>query len=63
MADTDACKPLVCAPNTAARLLDCSRSKIYALMKAGTLTYIQIGADRRIPIKEIERIATEGLQK
>lgn len=48
------------SPNNAARVLDVSRSKIYDLMKCGALGYVQIGADRRIPIAEIERIASEG---
>jgi len=48
------------SPNNAARVLDISRSKLYALMKCGALGWVQVGADRRIPIQEIERIAAEG---
>jgi excisionase family DNA binding protein len=48
------------SPNSAARALDLSRSKIYDLMKSGTLRYVQIGSDRRIPAAEIARIAGEG---
>ena len=48
------------SPNNAARVLDISRSKIYDLMKCGALAYVQIGADRRIPIEEIDRIAKSG---
>ncbi len=48
------------SPNNAARVLDISRSKLYALMKCGGLGYVQIGADRRIPIEEIERLAKSG---
>jgi excisionase family DNA binding protein len=48
------------SPNNAARVLDISRSKIYSLMKCGALGYVQIGADRRIPIEEIERLAKSG---
>jgi excisionase family DNA binding protein len=48
------------SPNNAARALDISRSKIYDLMKCGALGYVQIGADRRIPIEEIERLAKSG---
>jgi excisionase family DNA binding protein len=48
------------SPNFAAKVLDISRSKIYDLMKSGALRYVTIGADRRIPADEIQRIATEG---
>ena len=48
------------SPNNAARVLDISRSKIYGLMKCGALGYVQIGADRRIPIEDIERTARSG---
>lgn len=48
------------SPNSAARALDLSRSKVYDLMKSGALRYVQIGADRRIPASEIARIASEG---
>jgi excisionase family DNA binding protein len=48
------------SPNNAARALDISRSQLYALMKCGALGYVQIGADRRIPIAEIERLAKTG---
>ncbi|MBI4290334.1 MAG: helix-turn-helix domain-containing protein [Betaproteobacteria bacterium] len=51
------------SPNSAARALDVSRSKIYDLMKSGALGYIQIGSDRRIPIEEIERLAKHGTAK
>ena len=48
------------SPNSAAQALDISRSKIYDLMKSGTLRFVMIGADRRIPIEEVERIAKAG---
>lgn len=48
------------SPNNAARALDISRSKIYELMKCGALGYVQIGADRRIPMEEVERLAKTG---
>ncbi len=51
---------LLLSPNSAARVLDISRSKIYDLMKCGALGYVQIGEDRRIPITEINRLASEG---
>ena len=52
---------LLLSPNSAARMLDISRSSVYALMRNGDLAWIPFGADRRIHIKEIERLATEGI--
>ncbi|MGE0875659.1 MAG: helix-turn-helix domain-containing protein [Burkholderiales bacterium] len=49
------------SPNSTAEALDLSRSKVYALMKAGSLRYVNIGGDRRIPAEELERIAREGV--
>ena len=51
---------LLLSPLTAARMLDCSRSSIYKMMKEGSLSFVLIGADRRIPFGEIERIAKSG---
>ncbi len=48
------------SPNSAARALDVSRSKVYDLMKCGALRFVMIGSDRRIPADEIQRIASEG---
>lgn len=48
------------SPNNAARALDISRSKIYDLMKSGALRFVKIGANRRIPSEEIQRLAAEG---
>ncbi|MGA8147285.1 MAG: helix-turn-helix domain-containing protein [Gallionellaceae bacterium] len=48
------------SPNSAARALDISRSKIYDLMKSGAVRFVLIGSDRRIPSDEIQRIASEG---
>lgn len=51
------------SPNSAARALDMSRSKVYDLMKRGLLHYVVIESDRRIPASEIARIAAEGIPK
>lgn len=48
------------SPNSAAQALDISRSKVYDLMKSGSLRFVMIGSDRRIPADEIQRIASEG---
>ncbi len=49
------------SPNNAARVLDISRSKLYALMKTGELKWVPFGADRRIPVDEIDRIVKNGI--
>lgn len=51
------------SPNSAARVLDVSRSMIYHLMKTGHLTYVVIGADRRIPVSAVEKLAQSGTAK
>ena len=51
---------LLISPANAAQMLDVSRSKIYEMMRAGALGYVTIGADRRIPASELERLAAEG---
>lgn len=56
-------KPLAVSPNTASKLLDCSRGMIYAQMSAGNLKFITVGSDRRIPMAEIRRAAKRGLPK
>lgn len=48
------------SPNSAARALDVSRSKIYDLMKSGAVRFVMIDSDRRIPSDEIERLSIEG---
>lgn len=54
-------EPLLLSPNTAARMLDVSRSTVYALMKNGALAWVPFGADRRIPAAEVHRLASEGV--
>lgn len=44
----------------AARALDLSRSKLYDMMRRGQLRFVMIGADRRIPVEELRRLAAEG---
>lgn len=51
---------LLLSPDHAARALDVSRSKVYKMMRARELAYVMIGADRRIPVAEVERLAARG---
>ncbi len=52
---------LLLSPNSVAKALDISRSSVYALMRNGDLAWIPFGADRRIHISEVQRLATEGI--
>lgn len=47
----------------AAAALDISRTTLYWLMRNGSVKYVQIGSDRRIPVEEVHRIAREGCPK
>ena len=51
---------LLYSVNSAAKALDVSRTKISAWMRDGTLHYVAVGADRRIPAAELQRLAAEG---
>ncbi|SMF04136.1 helix-turn-helix domain-containing protein [Pseudogulbenkiania subflava] len=44
----------------AAEALGICRAQVYKLMDAGFLKFTKIGADRRIPLEEIQRLAKEG---
>jgi excisionase family DNA binding protein len=44
------------SPNSTAHALDLSRSAVYAMMKSGKLRFVMVGANRRIPASEIDRI-------
>jgi excisionase family DNA binding protein len=50
----DGIEPLAVKIDTAARILDCSRSTVYKLLNAGKLKTINIGADQRIPVESIK---------
>lgn len=56
----DTIATLLLSVNSAAKALDVSRATIYSLMKNGSLNWVQFGADRRIPVEEIRRVASEG---
>ena len=54
-------KPALVRPGTAARMLDCGVTSVYAAMKAGKLRWVNFLDGRRIPLEEIERLKQEGL--
>jgi hypothetical protein len=55
--------PRVMRYEKAARLLDCSVSKVRLLVRAGDLVPVRIGGRKMIPLSEIERISTPRLPK
>lgn len=54
---------LLLSPARAAQALDVSRSTIYNLMRSGAIGFVTIGADRRIPMSEVQRLAAVGSGK
>lgn len=51
-------EPVAVRRATAARLLDCSPSTIHSLIKRGDLKIIKVGADQRVTVASIRRLAT-----
>lgn len=49
------------SPTNAAHVLDVSRTTVYELMKHGLIKFVSYGADRRIPVEEINRMKEEGI--
>lgn len=49
-------QPLLLKAGNAARLLDCSRSTIYALIARGELRVVRVGNLLRVPLSEIRRL-------
>lgn len=52
---------LLYSVNSTAHALDCSRSILYDLMRAGLIKFVAFGNERRIPAEEVKRLATEGI--
>lgn len=46
--------------DNAAAVLSIGRVKLYDMMKKGEIAFVYVGSDRRIPVEELKRIATEG---
>ena len=53
--------PLLYTVGAACAALSISRTAIYEMMKSGALKFVPMGAERRIPRSEVERIASEGV--
>ena len=51
---------LVVRPTEAAAMLDVSRAYVYELIAAGKLESVKIGGARRVSVKSIERLASQG---
>ncbi|MFW0758927.1 hypothetical protein ACN1C3_30155 [Pseudomonas sp. H11T01] len=52
---------LLYSVNSSAYALDCSRTILYDLMKAGLIKFVAFGNERRIPVEEVQRLAKEGI--
>jgi excisionase family DNA binding protein len=53
---------LLCTPEEAAKLLALSPRTVYAHASTGRIACVRIGRSLRIPRKEVERIAEQGLR-
>ena len=51
---------IACKPQTAARVLDCGIGSVYRLIKAGKLQVVPFGADQRIVVESLKKLAAEG---
>jgi hypothetical protein len=50
-------QPVLMKPARAAKMIDCSGSKLYDLVNAGVIRGVRVAGLLRIPLDEIERIA------
>jgi excisionase family DNA binding protein len=50
---------LLLKPEEAAKCLGICRSKVYELMRAGTLESVRIGTSRRVPIAAVTQFVDE----
>jgi len=53
-------QPMAVRWDTAGRMLDCSDKKVRQLEKAGLLSTIRIGADRRVTVESIQKFIANG---
>jgi hypothetical protein len=54
---------LAVKPVTAGRMLDCSTTKVYDLIRRGVLKTIPFDADQRIPVQQVRDLAARGVQR
>lgn len=52
---------LLVTAEEAGRMLRIGRTSIYELLRRGLIRSIAIGRNRRIPVSEVRRIASEGI--
>jgi excisionase family DNA binding protein len=55
--EVTALEPVAVRRETAARLLDCSPTTIWKLVKAGKLDAVKVGSDDRVTVESIRRLA------
>lgn len=53
-------EPAAVRKTTAGKMLDCSLTKIYELLRAGKLRTIKVGADDRVVVKSIREYVDAG---
>jgi len=53
-------QPLVLSPAQAAQALGLSRAAVYNMMARGELRSVKLGASRRIPVAELDRLIGEA---
>jgi excisionase family DNA binding protein len=56
-------KPLLLRINDTAALLSVGRTKVYQLIRAGTLPTIRLAGDMRVPRVAVERLVAEAMPK
>lgn len=53
--------PELYSPKELAKILGCSRKKVYRLLSEGVIKFIQLDHQKRIPRSEKERILHQGI--
>jgi len=53
-------EPVLVSPKEAARMLNLGATKIFAMLKDGSLESVKIGMNRRISVASIKRLAECG---
>ena len=60
---TEEIEPVAVSPETAAKMLDCSRAFIYNLIDRGELRRSKIGRASRIPVEDIRALVERGIAR
>jgi len=63
MAAQDTVEALAVKPKTVARLLDIGTTTVYQLIRDGQLRTVPFGADQRVLMEDVKRLAQEGWKR